>query len=464
MRIIRSENPAAKRHGWVILMLFAAVVAALGGSSRPDAIQTVALRPLAGLFLIPAIYWIDREKLRDIRTPILLLCALALWMALQLVPLPPALWQLLPGREPIAEIGAALGASDVWRPISMVPARTLNALASLVVPIAALLLVAATGASKRTLFLLIIAIGSINAAAGLLQVISANSGPLYFYEVTNFGSPVGLFANHNHAAVLSSLTLVLIAYCATVPEFSFHGSLPRIGFGILYVMILFAALIGASRAGLLTAALALATSLALLWLELRRSKRGRQKELEKSSRVLSPAIILAIAVGALAAMVALFALAGSIPAFERLTAGGTFEDLRWGLLPTLREMAWTYGLLGSGFGSWEEVYHIHEPDTLMFASYVNMAHNDWAQLVIEGGLPALALVFALIAWVVRSIMVVVGGGEAGLGRLLLWLALGTIVLFASLADYPLRAPLFQLVAVWLVAVFAFERATYRGAT
>lgn len=461
MKIIRSENPAAIRHGWVFLALLALVVAALGGSSRPDAPQLVGLRPLAALFLVPAIYWIDRSKLRDIRTPFILLVVLVAWMAIQLIPLPPGLWQALPGREPLAELGAAVGITDVWRPISMVPVRTLNALASLVVPVAGLLLAAATGVSRRTLLLLLIAIGVLNAMLGILQVTGGNAAALYFYQITNFGSPVGFFANHNHSAVMSALTLVLIAYCATTPELAFHGSMPRIGFAILFLIVLVTALIGGSRAGLLTTFVALGVSTAMLAIEIRRVRRQRKRITEASQPNARPVIVLGSALAALGVMIAIFALSDRIPALDRIATSGTFDDLRWGLLPTLREMIVTYGLFGSGFGSFEEVYHIHEPDSLMISSYVNMAHNDWAQLIIEGGVPAVLLVVALCAWLARSLGAVLGGGAAGVARMLFWLSVAGILLFASLVDYPLRTPLFQLSAVWLVAIFAFERSTYR---
>ena len=43
---------------WIWLALLAAIVALLGGSSRPDAVQIAALRPLVALFLIPAFYYL----------------------------------------------------------------------------------------------------------------------------------------------------------------------------------------------------------------------------------------------------------------------------------------------------------------------------------------------------------------------------------------------------------------------
>lgn len=461
MKIIRSESFAAVRHGWVALALFAAVVAIFGGSSRFDAIQLAALRPLAALFLIPAIYFYARDRVADFRTPLILLLLLVAWMAIQLIPLPPSIWQALPGRGPEAEMGAALGMNDIWRPISMVPSRTLNALASLVVPITGFLLVASLGASRRTLIILIVAIGSANAALGLLQIVGGNPDPLYFYEITNRGSPVGFFANHNHSAVLSALTLVAIAYSIAMPEMGFSAALPRIGLGALFLLVLLSALVGGSRAGLLTMVLALLASGFLLWLAVRvfahkRIRHGGQTEIRVQAKW-----ILALAAVAIVGIVAVFISADRIPALERVAASGSFEDLRWGLLPTLGTMILSYGLLGSGFGSFEEVYHIHEPDSLMISSYVNMAHNDWAQLLIEGGIPAIAILALFCFWLVRTLASTPWSGPAGFGRLVFWLSVGAIIAFGSLVDYPLRAPLFQLVAIWLVALLCVERATFR---
>ncbi len=60
-------------------------------------------------------------------------------------------------------------------------------------------------------------------------------------------------------------------------------------------------------------------------------------------------------------------------------------------LPVLFEMAKSHFVLGAGFGSFEWLYKMWEPDHLLMTSYFNQAHNDPIQLIIEGGLPAIAI-------------------------------------------------------------------------
>ena len=196
---------------WVWLALFLGVVAFVGGSSSPEAVQLAVLRPFAALMLIPALYYLNLAQLRDARILLVLLSSLALWMALQLVPLPPAIWQSLPGREAIVALDNAAGLGDMWRPLSFVPTRGWNSLASLVVPGAALLLALATGAKPRDLLILIGGLGVFDALLGLLQTITGRDSVLYLYAITNRGSPVGIFANENHSAVFSAISLLVIA-------------------------------------------------------------------------------------------------------------------------------------------------------------------------------------------------------------------------------------------------------------
>ncbi|MDN3646959.1 O-antigen ligase family protein [Pontixanthobacter aestiaquae] len=456
MKITRDRHESSRSYGWIALALFAIMVALLGGSSRADAVQITVLRPMAALFLIPALYFLTKDRLAPVRTPAMLLGALAICMAIQLIPFPAGIWQALPGRGPVEAAGAQLGMGDLWRPISMVPTRGYNALLSLLVPIGALLLFAAMGVRRMVPFLILIGLGAANALLGILQVVAGRGSPLFFYEITNYGSAVGFFANHNHSAVFAAMTLLMIAYVMTSAALAITRPWQRLLLGSLYLLVLLAALIGGSRAGLLTTILAIGASAFLFWNAWR--SRWSEPKWERAALAISPIWLIGIAAAGLVAIVAIFAAFDRIPALARVTEAGTFEDLRWSLLPTLREMVITYGLLGAGFGSFEEVYHIHEPASLMVPSYVNQAHNDLAQLIIEGGLPALVILCAFLVWLVRSLRDIMRMGSDRLAKLAFWLTTFTIIMFASLFDYPLRTPLFQAIAVWLVAILAVERA------
>jgi len=79
-----------------------------------------------------------------------------------------------------------------------------------------------------------------------------------------------------------------------------------------------------------------------------------------------------------------------------------------------------------------------------------MAHNDWAQFVIEAGLPGIILLLGAFWWIMRIAMAL--GSNPMHRPALIALAGGVLVVaVASLFDYPLRAPLFQFACVWLLA-------------
>lgn len=457
------ESGRNERIGWVAIALLGMVVAFLGGSSRPDAVQLIALRPLAGLFLIAAFYFSSRAGFAPVRPLLALFGLFAGWMAIQLIPLPPALWQMLSGREAVTALDSAVGLEGVWRPVSMVPSRGMNALASLVVPAAGLLLAAALGVRARTLLLAIVMIGALDGIVAVVQIGGGGGGELYFYSITNRNAPVGLFANQNHSAVFSALSLVIVAHLATDDDLAFRHSWMRAGLGGLFLFLLMVALVGESRAGLLATVLALAASGFLMWQyvatrRLSKSKRSRSGgRSRRRALAINPKWLLAIAFIVVAALVVAFVALDRSPAFAAIAERGQFENIRWQILPVLGDMAATYWIVGSGFGSFEEVYHIFEPDTLMLPSYINQAHNDWAQLVIEGGLPAVTIAFAALAGFVRGLAAIASSPDVPIGRLVFWLTVMTIIMTASLVDYPMRTPIFQLVAVWLALVFVRER-------
>ena len=52
--------------------------------------------------------------------------------------------------------------------------------------------------------------------------------------------------------------------------------------------------------------------------------------------------------------------------------------------------------MGSGFGTFQAVYAMHETPATMLSEYVNHAHNDWLELWLEGGIPAAMLMAAFV--------------------------------------------------------------------
>lgn len=451
----------AAGRGWVPFALLVAALALLGGSARPDAAQDVLMRPLAALLLIPALAGLRGADLAGLRAALLAGGLLLVWMTIQIVPLPPGVWHALPQRELIAELDRLAGIENALRPIALAPFRGLGSLLGMLVPLAALLLALSGRVSQRTMLLAIAGLGAVNSLMGIVQVATGRSSVFYLYAFTNRGAPTGIFANENHAAVFSAVVLLVLARLAVSSRAEPAEHLPdraRLALLPVYLLVLLGVLISGSRAGLACAVLAVVAGGLMMWSGWRTRREPRSRGL---SRV--PALVAAAAL-AIAIIMSAFLFSGRAPAAADLLADRTIEDIRWSLWPVLAEMARDHWLVGTGFGSFDAVYRIYEPTALLLPAYVNQAHNDWAQLLIEGGLPAALCLFGLLGWTGAAILALARRARSLLdAQVIFWTTWLVIVMAASLVDYPLRTPTFQAISVWLLVCLARDRAQPAGA-
>ena len=435
--------------GWIVLALLSAVAAFTGGASRFDAIQIVPLRSLSALFLVLSLFLLTKERLKAERALIILFSCFALIVMLQLVPLPPRIWQSLMGHIGILPLDTALGLEGTWRPLTLTPMRSWNVLGSLIVPAAGLMLAIAVRASALTLLRIVAGLGVLNALFGLLQIVMGRSSVFYFYEVTNRGGAVGVFANENHAAVFAACSMLVVTLLGLKARKGRSAVWERLIYPAAFFLILSVALAGGSRAGFVAVIGTILVSMTMLALS-PRPRRGLRAG-QSAGRWFDqhPRLILAFPVILVSLTAAAFLALDRAPAFRDILVRDSFEDLRWSLWPVIIEMLEGHWALGKGFGSFEQVYHIYEPSGLLMPSYVNQAHNDWAQFIIEGGVLAGSLLTGLLIWMVRAI----GAMSFDWARrvdAIFWMSIFAIVAAASLVDYPLRTPLFQLAAVWLL--------------
>jgi O-Antigen ligase len=467
----RIFNSASVKAG--VFLAFLLCVLFMGGASRPDVLSLLALRPLAFIFLGYACLVITRQELSAVRGPLVLLGCLAGWMAIQLVPLPPAIWSSLPQRDIIFAVSKDLDLQNLWRPISLVPSRTLNSLMALSVPAAAVMLFAILDDSaRRKVPLAIIAMGILSMVLGLLQIAGPAEGPLYIYKQTNNGVMVGFFANRNHHAVFLACLIPLTAGIL-FDRLSKHKA-SKSDQNVLYIamsmaMIVFVLpyiLITGSRAGALLAIVGLLMS-ALMWaLWLINAKRQlTQNESLNGKKALKRATFLKkIMLVPIVATVILLGVAAAVYldrdfALNRYQQLSDVEELRVQTLPVIAQMAKSHFAIGAGFGSFEWLYKMWEPDALLMPSYLNQAHNDGLQWVIEGGIPAIAILFGLFWMLYMRGAKLVGDVRAG-GRIryikAAALCLILIILAASLADYPLRTPIMMAFLAIIICQFYIQ--------
>jgi len=445
----------------IVLCAFLLLVFFTGGSSRADMPALLVLRPVALLVLGYGLVTLSRTHVAQHKAIALIAAAAVALPVLQLVPLPPGIWQALPGREGIAAIDGFLGFDNLWRPLTLDPQATRNALMALAVPCAVLVLAVQLDPRDHEIVLtIVLALGALSAVWALLQLMGNPRGPLYLYSVTNHGWAVGLFANRNHQGVFLA-SMIPLAYCwamlgggAWRDLRSPRGRRAAIAAAcvLLFVPLI---LIGGSRAGLLTLVLSLCATAALAAVTL--GGRGRRRD-SRSARLLRFVPVIA----GLTAIAGLGLLTGGMGrdlAFERLISADPVTDLRNDVLPLVWAIARDHFPAGVGMGAFDDVFRSAEPDALLSPTYVNHAHNDLLELTMAGGLAGTALMVAAIGLLtIRAGRVFVHQrGKLSTNILpagaLVALA---ILLIASLVDYPLRTPALAVYAV-LLALWTGER-------
>jgi O-antigen ligase len=428
---------------WIRFGLFAGFVFLCmlgGGGARADILSLLYVRPAAILLVAAMLVLPGKVDLKSVLVPLLLCLAFCALMAAQLVPLPPPVWQALPGRALFAEAASLSGQPQPWRPLSIAPDLTLNSLAAMVVPVAGLLGFAALDGHRRRLLLpVLIGAALLSALLGFLQLSGGANSPFYLYRVTNDDSAVGLFANRNHNAALLAMALPMLAtWAATGPGPLRLKGTRTIAAAAAGVFLVSAIISTTSRAGLGFGALG---ALAAWVLYVQQARIAG--ELRKGWR----AILLGL--GAIAGMVVALALLQRASSLERLFGDEAGSDWRTQNFGYLTKLAGDMQPLGTGFGAFDPFWRIHEPHGSLTPQYLNHAHNDLIELAITGGLPALALLGAGLVWLLLAIWRVVRPWRAAERHILfarLGAAMLAILLLWSLIDYPLRTPSLALAA------------------
>lgn len=422
---------------FVLLAVLLGILWLTGGASREDVSGQIISRGAAWIAIVAAVLFARRPRIAEARGAALILAAAILLCLVQLVPLPPSLWRALPGRGAFTDL--LISPPDLWRPWSLVPGATMNALFSLVVPVAVLVLV--TGVSEEQKPLIPVAVLAVIVLAllvGLLQF--TGTGIVNPFVNGTSGAVDGMIANRNHFALLLAIGL-LIAPVWGVSIGSPSRMRASIALGLVPLLVL-TILASGSRAGIVLGAVALVLGFVL-------ARRGVKSVLRRYPRWTLPAIGIGVFV-----LIVIFVLA-SVAAdravsFNRLTELDSSDDIRRRGLPTVVAIIRAYFPFGTGMGSFDPVFRMHEPFALLKPTYFNHAHNDFFEVVLTAGLPGLVLLTAAIGWWTwRS--VAAWRGSAPIPKL--GSAILLLILLASIVDYPARTPIVMAIAtiaaIWL---------------
>jgi len=425
-------------------MLLVAATFLMGGSARDDVWSLLVLRPLTAVIFIAALMLCLPEAWRQARGLTIVGGCLLLLPLLHLIPLPPAVWTALPGRAVAVDVYHAMGMPLPWHALSLTPQHSWSAFFFLLAPLSACLLaITLPAAQLRQVLSAVLLLALLSGLLGCMQLVGLS---FYPYAITNEGSAVGLFANRNHAALLLACLLPLLAlYVRTTSRRRRNLHFIRVmalGGGVLVIPMI---LMTGSRAGLICAALAIPMA---LWIYGRDSS-GSDTDNRTMKLVSVFALLAALCLGAL------FFFHSRAPALARLYEMSADTDLRWRVAPAIWRAAHDYFPWGSGIGSFVEIYRLYEPHELLGSHYLNHAHNDWLELLLTGGLPAILLLIGAIAVLLYR---AAGGLTSQHGKAQPWVRAGLsiVALFAvaSLVDYPVRTPALSVLLALAVAFAA----------
>lgn len=415
-------------------MVLLAFSFAFGGASQGHALR-LALVELASLplLVLAARRLILSGLWREHRFSLGLLAAVVAIPLIQLIPLPPAVWSSLPGRDQMALALELAGLEPDWAPLSIAPDRTWSSALALAPPAALFLaILSLSHVQRERLVQVCVAAAIAGILLGTAQLASGGDN-LYLWNWTGAGSVTGFFANRNHLAsfLLIALPFAVISGAATLRRRDQRTS--ALWFGALFAGLVVVALAAIrSRAGITLFAPVMVISLLAAWIA---AGRGRP----------SPGLLVLVgSIGAALTAVAVLALP---PILERFDTENQLEGRanRW---PLIAETAQNYLPLGSGIGSFDAVYRSVEPLEELDSTFFNQAHNEYLETWLETGWLGIGAILTFLVWYFRRCWTAWKAPPSRQGdqQRAASIGIGFLILH-SVGDYPLRT-------VALAVVFA----------
>ncbi|MBX7526669.1 O-antigen ligase family protein [Qipengyuania vesicularis] len=383
LAIGRQAQDAFRELGWPSLLLLVVALILGGGGVRHGLTNLVVQGVALGVILIQP--GLVRDFLSRAPRVLVALVVLTLLLPLvQLIPLPSGVWQALPGREMAVEARDMLGEAEGWFPITLDRARTAVALFALLGPLTAILCFSSKPeATLRHGLLLLIGLALVQFAFGVLQFGAGDA--LKFYTTNETGRFYGFFVGH-----ISSGLFMVLGLCALVGHYV--GSKRDTITDLLYVLCGALLVIGIILTNSRSAVALALIPLAWAGLIALRSLRNQSRKVK-----------LGFAIGAVVALLGIGAIAATN---ERLaTTWERFNDLEdsrpdiWNDTMSGIDRYWP---IGSGMGTFDEVFQVEESLETLSVKKAARAHNEYLEIALEAGLAGLLLVGGWIAFLLYA--------------------------------------------------------------
>lgn len=411
----------------------------LGGGSPVSPVQRMVVE-LAGVFALGWFFvrgW-RAPRGRAITSALAIVAALVLLVLAHLTPLPPAVWQALPGREIVANVLALAGAGDIWRPLSLDPSATREAGYFLIPPIAMFIAVLHLDRDAQMKLIMMIVVAAVISALFVMIQAQGAMG-LTLYDAPHATKGKGIFANKNHNAAFLVLAIPLAAMLGRSRTWFRQPGMQQAVTGILVAFLAIAVLGCLSRAGIALLPVALIACIPLFggWALVRRHWK------------IAIGAVVAVAIGAVV-------IAQSSIVRETMDRFGASQDGRYVFWPDVLAAIRQFMPWGSGLGTFVPVFRMNESLEAVHQTYTNHAHADFLEIALEAGIPGILILLAFFAWfAVVSWTRLRSRFSAPDFAPMLTACVGIVVLLAaSIVDYPLRTLLLACVFAVFAAIIA----------
>ncbi len=412
---------------WAIVAILFFAVAFGGGGSRfamPNlVVQLAALAALSFHRRAFFEFWVD--------APLMLRLVVAFSIILPLVyiiPLPNGVWTALPGRELVIQ-SFELVDEGGWASTSVDPIRTLLALTALIAPLA--LLAIGWRASLEQLILagwVVVALALCNLAIGIPQVLTNSEVGVLYPQNPMPGVLFGTFANRNSTGLFLAAALALAALLPAPRRLGQSAMALRV---MICALLLVAVVLTRSRTAIVLALIPIGLVLLRqlsVWLALRSAADGGAGKARIWAAIVPLVAIPVVLAGVLA--LAPGRVGDMVDRFD------SQEDARAYIWDDATYAAGRYWPIGSGTGTFDEVFHVDESLENLTLKRPGRAHNDYIELAIEAGVPGIALA---VAWLLMVFWLSWRARKAH-DRWIAWSGAVGLLLIAlqSITDYPLR--------------------------
>lgn len=437
----------------VIVLVFAPLIQS-GNRPIPLLILELLALAMAGSLVL------NSQKLSKIPKLYLgLLVGIFILPIIHLVPLPFSVWQLLPGHAPYAQSLIDLNSnfSTNLRSATLVPSLTEYSWLAILPPIMVFLFTLTLSKEQlKTAVMVFLGMAVFQSILGLMQYGSGPESLLRFGDDSSSG--LGTYANRDHLAGFLEMALPLSLALLTSSIGNSHATRQHarnirqrlvsiastylnqaVVYGCISIAILLGLIFTQSRTGnVLAMVVILLSTIAFS------ARIGGKNVYGLIGTFTAISVMLAIEVG-------------MAPVLNRFIHQDPLQDSRWEIFNTTITAIGEFFPIGSGIGTFSQVFPRFQ-ESVFAGNFVNRAHNDYLEWIMEGGIIAAILILVFLALYISRWTKVIKRGE---WRTINFIQVGAgIGMFAMIlhtfVDFNLHIPANQIYFSFLAALFFYQ--------